>query len=117
MIQCKGYCDAPAYRKRGTAWLSLRDKYEVIKLTGFNQYGFKKCRICDMRLKTKLVRCPCCNAVLKAWNCKMAKQDQPKIKENIFEKPLPHYVGTSIIKNDVDLFWHILTEREVLRNS
>ncbi len=99
---------------------ALKDKFDLMPYTGNNKPGFKKCKTCHIRIRTQLNSCPCCNSTLRSWNYRMAHQDQPKIKENIFEndiKVLNDFISTQKIRNDVDLYWHILTERAILRGE
>ncbi len=62
-MRCKGLCQT---------W-----KLGTIKLTGRYNRGQKRCSICGIFLKTKKIRCPCCNYVLRT---------RPKNKKKEFTK-------------------------------
>ena len=40
---------------------------------GFNRPGFKKCKVCEKRIRTDEIRCPCCKASLGAWDKSRSK--------------------------------------------
>ena len=50
-IRCKGLCQST--------------KIGSIKLNGHYNLGQKRCSICGVFIETNMIRCPCCNYVLR----------------------------------------------------
>jgi len=69
----KSYCNNMCLRIKAQEQVPIYS-YNA-RNTGVYNNGYKRCQRCNIYLKTKSIKCPCCHFRLRVSNCRSAKRN------------------------------------------